>query len=70
MFRVSDLYRSDESYGIYKEFGISKNDLMKSLRYLSSEKNRVLIAELNMGMDHITLREDLTSIAVLKALLD
>lgn len=38
MFRVSDLYRSDESYGIYKEFGISKNDLMKSLRYLSSEK--------------------------------
>jgi ferredoxin len=70
MFRVSDLYRSDESYGIYKEFGISKNDLMKSLRYLSSEKNRVLIAELNMGLDHITLREDLTSIAVLKALLD
>lgn len=70
MFRVSDLYRSDESYGVYKEFGISKNDLMKSLRYLSSKKNRVLITELNMGLDHITLREDLTSIAVLKALLD
>ena len=70
MFRVSDMYRADELYGTYKEFGIGKNELMKSLRYLSAEKNRVLIAELNMGLDHITLREDLTPITVLKALLD
>lgn len=70
MFRLSDLYRLDELHGTYREFGISKNDLMKSLRYLSSEKNRVLIAELNMGLDHITLRDDLTPITVLKVLLN
>ena len=38
MFRVSDMYRADELYGTYKEFGIGKNELMKSLRYLSAEK--------------------------------
>ena len=66
MFRVSDLYRSEEMYGAYREFGINKNDLMKLLRYLHSEKNGVIVAELNMGLDHITLRDDLDSIKVLK----
>ena len=41
---------------------------MKKLRYLSSEANRVIIAELNMGLDHITLRKDLNSISVLEEL--
>lgn len=68
MMRVSDLYNPDEKQGIYREFGISKNELLKKLRYLSSDKNRVLVAELTMGLDHITLREDLSTYDVLKTL--
>ena len=50
------------------EFGITKTDLIKKLRALSSDANRVLIAELNMGLDHITLRKDLTPMSVLEIL--
>ena len=69
MLRVSDLYREEEGNGVYKEFGIARNDLLKLLRYLSSDSNRVLIAELSMGLEHITLREDLTPVLALKSLL-
>ena len=69
MLRVSDLYRPEEEFGLYKEFGISKNELQKKLRFLSSDSNRVLLAELAMGLDHITLRDDLNAITALKALL-
>ena len=68
MLRVSDLYRPDEESGVYKEFGTSKTELQKKLRYLSSDKNRVLVAELSMGLDHITLRDDLNQLTVLKSL--
>lgn len=68
MFRVSDLYRNEEEHGVYKEFRISKDNLYKKLRILSSDVNRVLIAELNMGLDHISIREDLTSVKVLETL--
>ena len=67
-FRVSELYNPDEESGVAKEFGISKNDLIKNLRTLTAEKNRVIIAELNMGLDHITLRDDLDAIKALKIL--
>ncbi len=66
--RVSDFYRPEETYGPYREFGISKTELLKKLRYLSSQANRVLIAELNMGLDHITLRDDLNPITALTQL--
>ena len=69
MLRVSDLYRPEEVCGVYREFGISKGELQKKLRFLSSEKNRVLVAELTMGLDHITLRDDLDQLVVLKSLL-
>ena len=69
MFRVSDLYRLEEENGPYKEFGIDKAEMLKKLRYLTTEKNRVLIAELTMGLDHITLREDLTPLSAIKLLL-
>ena len=68
MFRVSDLYRADENYGVYKEFGINKTELLKQLRYLHSEKNGVIVAELNMGLDHITLRDDIDAINAIKLL--
>ena len=69
MLRVFDLYRPEEVCGVYREFGISKAELQKKLRFLSSDKNRVLVAELSMGLDHITLRDDLDQLAVIKSLL-
>ena len=54
--------------GPAKEFAISKATFAKLLRRLNSATNRVLIAELNMGLDSITLRDDLTSIDILKQL--
>lgn len=68
MFRVSDLYRPEEDYGMYREFGINQSELLKKLRSLSAHSDRVLVAELNMGLDHITLREDLDEVSVLKHL--
>lgn len=68
MLRVSDLYRPEEG-GVFQEFGINKTELQKKLRFLSSDKNRVLIAELSMGLDHITLRDDLDSLTAIKSLL-
>ena len=66
MIRVSDLYNPEEEHGVVKEFCISKDSLMRKLRTLSSETNRVLVAELTMGLDHITLREDLSEMQVLQ----
>ena len=43
--------------------------ILKKLRTLSTDVNRVLIAELNMGLDHIqTMRDDLTPEEVLALL--
>lgn len=67
-FRLADLYNSDEKKSAALEFGIGKADMIKKLRALSSDANRVLIAELNMGLDHITLRKDLNPISVLELL--
>lgn len=66
--RVSDFYREDIQTGPVCEFGIGKSVFEKLLRQLNSASNRVLIAELNMGLDSITLREDLNPIDVLKQL--
>lgn len=68
MLRVSDFYRAEVKTGIYREFGISKNSLLRNLRTLHSDFNRVLTAELNMGLDHITLDKELTPYKVLEKL--
>ena len=62
-FRVSTIY-SDSNKGPNLEFGIERNNLLKILRSLHSDG--ILIAELNMGLDHITLRSDLSSLKVLE----
>lgn len=67
-FRLSDLYIQDHNGGVFKEFGTSKNGIEKLLRSLNSESNRVLNADLNMGLDHIYLNEDLDSIKALSKL--
>lgn len=68
LLRVADFYQNDVEGGVYTEFGIDSQHLEKTLRTLNSSVNRVLVAELNMGLDHITLRDDLTSYEVLKIL--
>jgi 3'-phosphoadenosine 5'-phosphosulfate sulfotransferase (PAPS reductase)/FAD synthetase/ferredoxin len=67
--RVSDLYKKECKSGPYCEFGIDKENLEKALRSLNSQNNRVLTAELNMGLDHILLREDLNALSALNLLI-
>ena len=68
--RVNDFYKNEAIAGPLREFCLPKSDFEGGLRTLNSNKNRVLVAELNMGLDSITLREDLTPITALKSLLE
>jgi 3'-phosphoadenosine 5'-phosphosulfate sulfotransferase (PAPS reductase)/FAD synthetase/ferredoxin len=67
-FRISDFYLPENKQGLYREFGIGKGEFEKHLRSLNSDTNRILVAELNMGLEHITLRDDITSLKVLSLL--
>ena len=67
--RVSDFYSDECSSGPFRVFGISKPEFINKLRALNSANNRVLIAELSMGLDSITLREDLNPITCLETML-
>ena len=69
MLRVSDLYKPDEEHGVHREFLMSKQTLLKKLRAITASNNRVLVAELTMGLDHITLRDDLTPAKVLEEMI-
>lgn len=67
--RVADFYSDECENGPAKALGISKTTFVNALKSLNSLDNRVLIAELNMGLDSITLREDLNSLSCLKSLI-
>lgn len=67
--RVSDFYNDSCRKGPFKEFAISKEIFFKRLRNLNSAKDRLLISELNMGLDSITLRDDINCLDVLKRLM-
>lgn len=67
--RVADLYSSENLSGVYREFGIAKGELISILRSLNSDANRLIVAELNMGLDNITLRDDIKSSDVIKQIL-
>lgn len=64
--RISDFYKEDSTTGPNKVLGISRNIFVKTLRTLNAAQNRLLTAELNMGLDSITLRDDITSLDILK----
>mgnify|MGYP004442831595 CR=1 FL=1 len=64
--RVSDMYSDNNDNTPVKLFGICKESFNKAIQTLNSANNRVLIGELNMGLDHITLREDLDSSVILR----
>ena len=68
--RVHDLYSPDATGGVNKEFCISKSAFIDALRSLNSERDRVFVAELNMGLDSITInRDDLKPLDALKSLI-
>lgn len=67
-FRISNLYDAETQDGVFRQFGISKTQLTKALNVLSTNKEEILIAELKMGLDHITLGKDIDSVSVLKKL--
>ena len=62
-------YKDDATAGISKEFRTTKKVFEGLLRSLNSDMNRVIIAELNMGLDNITLRDDLNPLTALKAVM-
>ncbi len=66
---VSEFYNENQTSGVYKLFGVDKTTLERILRSLQDNSGHVLNVELNMGLDNINLREDLTSSDVLKMLL-
>jgi 3'-phosphoadenosine 5'-phosphosulfate sulfotransferase (PAPS reductase)/FAD synthetase/ferredoxin len=66
---VSEFYNEEQKEGLYRQFGINREILEQNLRSLEQESNHVLRAELKMGLDNIILRNDLTSLDILKLLL-
>ncbi len=64
-FRVSTIL-SETEHGPKVEFGIDRTCLLKHLRSL--HLSGVLIANLTMGLDNISLRKDLTATSVLELL--
>ena len=66
--RIADLFAADNDKGAYREFGIVRSTFEQLLRSLNSDEKRVLVAELNMGLDSITLKEGLTPLTCLQQL--
>lgn len=64
-FTVSELFENDFEGGPYKIFGLSKNNFERILRGLQ-EGQRILSADLVADLDNIRLREDLTSLDIIK----
>jgi len=67
-FTVSELYRKECDGGPYKQFGISKEKFENILRGLQENRNQIVKVDLTANLDNIFLREDVTSIEVLKLL--
>jgi phosphoadenosine phosphosulfate reductase len=67
---VSELYAPEQKQGIYKEFGVSEERFQNILRTLQENINGIVKVDLVMGLDNISLREDLTYTEVLKLLLE
>ena len=66
---VSEFYDENQKEGIFRQFGIDKDVFERLLLSVQEEGNHVLRAELNMGLDNIILRDDLTSVDILKLML-
>lgn len=67
--RISDFYQEDCFEGPAKEFCLSKQDMEGLLRSLNSSNTHILIAELNTGLDNITLTKDLSPLEIVKTIM-
>ena len=65
-FTVSELYHRDFEGGPYKLFGISRDKLERILRGLQEDKDQILRVDLAADLDNIYLRDDLTSLDIVK----
>jgi len=65
-FTVSELYHKDFEGGPYKLFGISRDKLERILRGLQEDKDQILRVDLAADLDNIYLRDDLTSLDIVK----
>ena len=64
-FRIEDLNNSSDGTGLFCEFGIDKSLLERMLKSFDSANKRILTAELNMGLDNITLLEKYNELTIL-----
>ena len=65
-FTVSELYSKEFQGGPYKLFGISRDRLERILRGLQEDKEHILRVDLFADLDNIYLREDLSSLDILR----
>jgi len=65
-FTVSELYNKEFKGGPYKLFGISRDKLERVLRGLQEEKDQILRVDLVADLDNIYLRDDLSSLDIVK----
>jgi len=63
---VSELYSKEFEGGPYKLFGISKNKLIKVLKIFQKYKEPVLEVDISSNLENIYLREDISSLDILK----
>lgn len=66
---VSEFYADGQDEGIYRQFGIERPAFERILRTLQEERNHVLNVQLNLGLDNINLREDISSADIIKMML-
>lgn len=62
---VSELYEDGCEGGPYKLFGISKDVLENTLRWLQENKGEIVRVELVAGLDNIIIREDMSPLQIL-----
>lgn len=65
-FTISELYSKEFEGGPYKLFGISRDKLEKILRGLQEDKEQILRVDLIADLDNIYLRDDLSSLDIVK----
>jgi len=67
-FTVSELYTKEFNGGPYKLFGISREKLERILRGLQEYREQILKVDLVADLDNIYLRDDLSSLDIIKIL--
>lgn len=67
---ISEFYAEGQEEGVYRQFGVDRPVLERILRTLQEERNHILNVQLNLGLDNINLREDISSTDIIKMMLN